>query len=59
MYDGDDISITKDIVITQPSLKAIKEFFDEKYIADNLIASFNPHAKVDLFYNLKKDIPIC
>ena len=26
------------------------EFFDEKYIADNLIASFNPHAKVDLFY---------
>jgi hypothetical protein B2_16718 len=26
------------------------EFFDEKYITDNLIASFNPHAKVDLFY---------
>ena len=26
------------------------EFFHEKYIADNLIASFNPHAKVDLFY---------
>lgn len=26
------------------------EFFFEKYIADNLIASFNPHAKVDLFY---------
>lgn len=26
------------------------EFFDEKYIADNLIKDFNPHVKVDLFY---------
>ena len=25
------------------------EFFDEKYIADNLIDSFNPHVMVDLF----------
>lgn len=33
MYDGDDISITKDIVITQPSLKAIKEFGEQKYFS--------------------------
>lgn len=26
------------------------EFFDEQYIADNLIQDFNPHAKIDLFY---------
>ena len=26
------------------------EFFDENYIADNLIKDFNPHVKVDLFY---------
>lgn len=26
------------------------EFFDEQYIADNLIQNFNPHAKIDLFY---------
>lgn len=26
------------------------EFFDEKYIADNLIKDFNPNTKVDLFY---------
>lgn len=26
------------------------EFFDERYIADNLIQDFNPHAKIDLFY---------
>lgn len=25
-------------------------FFDEKYIAENLIKDFNPHVKVDLFY---------
>lgn len=25
------------------------EFFDEKYIADNLLENFNPNAKVDLF----------
>lgn len=27
-----------------------EEFFDEKYIADNLIKDFNPNTKVDLFY---------
>lgn len=26
-----------------------EEFFDERYIADNLIEGFNPHAMVDLF----------
>lgn len=26
------------------------EFFDEQYIADNLIKNFNPNTKVDLFY---------
>lgn len=26
------------------------EFFDENYIADNLIKDFDPHVKVDLFY---------
>ena len=26
------------------------EFFDEQYIADNLIKDFNPNTKVDLFY---------
>ena len=26
------------------------EFFDEQYIAANLIEGFNPHAKIDLFY---------
>lgn len=26
------------------------EFFDEQYIADNLIEDFNPHVKIDLFY---------
>ena len=26
------------------------ELFDERYIADNLIQDFNPHAKIDLFY---------
>lgn len=26
------------------------EFFDEKYIAQNLIKDFNPHVKIDLFY---------
>lgn len=28
-----------------------EEFFDEKYIADNLIKDFNPNTKVDLFHN--------
>ncbi len=27
-----------------------EEFFDEKYIADNLIKDFNPHVKVNLFF---------
>jgi len=27
-----------------------EEFFDEKYIADNLIKDFNPNTKVDFFY---------
>lgn len=27
-----------------------EEFFDEEYIADNLIKDFNPNTKVDLFY---------
>jgi adenine-specific DNA-methyltransferase len=30
------------------------EFFDEKFIADNLIEGFNPHVKVDLFYKSKE-----
>jgi adenine-specific DNA-methyltransferase len=30
------------------------EFFDEKFIADNLIEGFNPHAKVDLFNKSKE-----
>lgn len=31
IYDGDDIYITKDIIITQPSLKQIKNFGEQKY----------------------------
>src|SRR5574344_1882976 len=30
------------------------EFFDEKFIANNLIEGFNPHAKVDLFSKSKE-----
>lgn len=30
------------------------EFFDERFIADNLIEGFNPHVKVDLFYKSKE-----
>lgn len=33
VYDGDDIYITKDIIVTQPSLKQIKCFGEQKYFS--------------------------
>jgi len=31
IYDGDDIQITKDIIVTQPSLRDIKNFGEQRY----------------------------
>lgn len=33
VYDGDDIYITKNIIVTQPSLKEIKNFGEQKYFS--------------------------
>ncbi len=33
VYDGDDICITKEIIVTQPSLKEIKLFGEQKYFS--------------------------
>ena len=33
IYDGDDIQITKDIIVTQPSLEQIKCFGEQKYFS--------------------------
>ena len=33
VYDGDDIHITKDIIITQPSLEEVKKFGEQRYFS--------------------------
>ena len=33
VYDGDDIYITKDIIITQPSLEEVKKFGEQRYFS--------------------------
>lgn len=33
IYDGDNIEITKDIIVTQPTLNQIKEFGEERYFS--------------------------